>query len=44
MHPGDVLLVFSDGITEANDLEENEFGEDRLTRVVMNAPTVRPAT
>jgi len=38
MNPGDVLLVFSDGITEANDLEEGEFGEERLTQVVRSAP------
>jgi len=33
-NPGDLLLVHSDGITEAMDAEEEEFGTERLTRVV----------
>jgi sigma-B regulation protein RsbU (phosphoserine phosphatase) len=32
--PGDVLLVFSDGITEAPAANEEEFGEARLERVL----------
>jgi len=32
--PGDLLLVYTDGVTEANDPAENEFGEDRLLEVV----------
>ncbi len=32
--PGDLLLVFTDGVTEANDPAENEFGEERLLEVV----------
>ena len=38
---GDVLVVFSDGITEAFDLEDNQFGEARLEEVLracMEAP------
>ncbi len=34
LEPGDLLLVFTDGVTEANDPAENEFGEDRLLEVV----------
>jgi sigma-B regulation protein RsbU (phosphoserine phosphatase) len=30
MHPGDSLLVYSDGITEACDMNRNEFGLERL--------------
>jgi len=30
LHPGDVLALFSDGVTEAHDEDENEFGEERL--------------
>jgi len=30
LHPGDVLALFSDGVTEAHDEGENEFGEERL--------------
>ncbi len=33
LRPGDLLLVFTDGVTEANDPEENEFGEERLLEV-----------
>jgi sigma-B regulation protein RsbU (phosphoserine phosphatase) len=33
LEPGDLLLVFTDGVTEANDPAENEFGEDRLIEV-----------
>ena len=34
LEPGDLLLVFTDGVTEANDPAENEFGEERLLEVV----------
>ena len=30
MAPGDVVLVFSDGVTEANDPSGEEFGDERL--------------
>jgi len=30
LRPGDVLALFSDGVTEAHDKDENEFGEERL--------------
>jgi len=30
LHPGDVLALFSDGVTEAHDEDENEYGEERL--------------
>lgn len=30
MHPGDLIALFSDGVTEAQDEHENEFGEARL--------------
>jgi len=34
LEPGDLLLVYTDGVTEANDPDENEFGEERLLEVV----------
>ena len=34
LEPGDVLVVYSDGVTEANNLNEDEFGIDRLQEVV----------
>ena len=32
LHAGDVLIVFSDGVTEALIWADEEFGEDRLER------------
>jgi sigma-B regulation protein RsbU (phosphoserine phosphatase) len=33
-HPEDTLVVFSDGITEAMNVNDEEFGEDRLTELI----------
>jgi sigma-B regulation protein RsbU (phosphoserine phosphatase) len=34
LEPGDTLVLFSDGVTEAMDPEDNEFGNDRLKRAL----------
>ena len=34
LNSGDVLVVYSDGVSEANNLAEEEFGMDRLTDVL----------
>jgi phosphoserine phosphatase RsbU/P len=34
LRPGDLVVIFSDGVTEAVDLEDEEFGEERLLEVV----------
>jgi len=34
LQPGEVLVVYSDGVSEANNLAEDEFGMERLTEVV----------
>ena len=39
LEPGDVLVVYSDGVTEANNLNEDEFGIDRLQEVVQKHVT-----
>ncbi len=31
LQPGDLLALFSDGVTEAQDKDENEYGEERLS-------------
>ena len=42
LQPRDVLVIYTDGVTEANDENGNEFGEDRLTKVVREHPTATP--
>lgn len=34
MNPGDLLVVFTDGISEAWGDDEEEFGEERLAEIV----------
>jgi len=34
-HPGDLLVIYSDGITEAMDNTEEEFGEQRLIDLIL---------
>jgi len=34
MKPGDLLVIFSDGVTEATNAEDEEFGEDRLAKAL----------
>ncbi len=37
MEPGDVVLLYTDGVTEALDTEGNEFGKDNLKEAVLVA-------
>lgn len=43
LHPGDVIVIFSDGVSEAMDANEEEFGDDRLldSLVAMTATEVQ---
>ena len=40
--PGEMLVVYSDGVTEATNAAEEEFGEERLAEV-LRASGARPA-
>jgi sigma-B regulation protein RsbU (phosphoserine phosphatase) len=37
LHPGDVVVAFTDGVTDALDYEGEEFGEERLKEVLRGA-------
>ncbi len=43
LQPNDVLVIYTDGVTEANDADASEFGENRLQQVVRNNPAAAPA-
>jgi len=38
LHPGDVVCIVSDGVTEAMDADHEQYGEERLARTVQAAP------
>lgn len=42
LSPGDLLVVYTDGITEAMNEEEEEYGEQRLTEVLSLARLMPP--
>ena len=40
LHPGDILVVYSDGLTEARNQQNEMFGEERLLQIIQReAPT-----
>jgi serine phosphatase RsbU (regulator of sigma subunit) len=43
LHPGDALVLFSDGVTEAQNADDEEFGEERLQAILRDARGL-PAT
>lgn len=38
LEPGDHLVLFTDGVTEAEDASGEEFGEERVVRALHDAP------
>ncbi len=43
LRPGDLLICYSDGVTEAEDRKRREFGEDHLIRTVLECRLSKPA-
>ena len=41
LNPGDVLVAYSDGMTEAQNSAEEEFGEQRLLDICVQANSDR---
>ena len=42
MKPGDLLILFSDGITEGMNEDNKEFGEEKLLDVIKNNKDTEP--
>jgi sigma-B regulation protein RsbU (phosphoserine phosphatase) len=40
--PGDLLVIYTDGVTEANDAAGDEFGEARLIETVRACRSLAP--
>ncbi len=40
--PGDVLFVFTDGVSEANDSRDNQYGEERIKDMIIKNRTDQP--
>ncbi len=42
LKPGDFFIIYSDGITEAMNLQEEEFGEERLMSIIEESQSTSP--
>lgn len=40
--PGDIMILYTDGVTEAKNAKGEEFGYDRLSEIVMEANALQP--
>ncbi|MBX2821434.1 MAG: PP2C family protein-serine/threonine phosphatase [Rhodothermaceae bacterium] len=38
LHKGDTIVIYTDGLTEARNTKDEEFGEDRLTNLIKSHP------
>jgi sigma-B regulation protein RsbU (phosphoserine phosphatase) len=43
LFPGDILVIYTDGITEASNRDEEEFGEARLISLLRQNKGLRPS-
>jgi len=43
LEPGDLLVLYSDGVTEARNLTEEEYGDDRPIAFLRESQAMRPA-
>jgi sigma-B regulation protein RsbU (phosphoserine phosphatase) len=41
--PGDTLVIYTDGLTEARDITEEEYGEPRLLSLLEKTNSLSPA-
>jgi serine phosphatase RsbU (regulator of sigma subunit) len=41
-HPGDIMVLYTDGVTEAKDAKGEEFGYDRLLQVLLEVKQQEP--
>ncbi|MGC4072580.1 MAG: PP2C family protein-serine/threonine phosphatase [Nibricoccus sp.] len=42
LKPGDTIVMFTDGVSEAMNNNDDEFGEDRLIETVLAHPDLSP--
>lgn len=42
LNPGDAIFLYTDGVTEADNLDKQLFGEDRLLGLLQAAPNLSP--
>jgi sigma-B regulation protein RsbU (phosphoserine phosphatase) len=40
--PGDIMILYTDGVTEAKNAKGDEFGYDRLAEIVMEVSSLQP--
>jgi sigma-B regulation protein RsbU (phosphoserine phosphatase) len=43
LNPGDTIFLYTDGVTEATDANENLFGDERLLKTLRDAGDLEPA-
>jgi phosphoserine phosphatase RsbU/P len=43
LQPGDLLIAYTDGISEAMTADDDEWGEDRMVKAVPRRPTASAA-